>query len=420
MPRILCVNNYHYLRGGAESVYFSHMDLMQELGWETACFSMRHPDNLPSPWSEYFVDEIEFGRDYAWHEKATRAAKVIYSHEARRQLARLLADFKPDVAHLHNIYHHLSPSILPLLKQAGVPVVLTAHDLKLACPAYRMLSDGKICESCRGGNLLNVVTKRCIKGSFAASAVIGAEAIFHRILNTWQNNIDRVIVPSLFYRDKLIAWGWPSHQLTYIPNYIDASAFQPDFQAGRYFLYFGRLSAEKGIATLIRANAIAGTTLKIAGTGPFLEEARELAFQSGAQVEFMGHQSGEALRALVRGARAVVLPSEWYENAPMSLLEAYASGKPVIGADIGGIPELIIDAQTGWLFRSGDEQHLAAQLTQVQRLENESIEIMGKRCRSHVQDHFSRGMHATALVALYEEVMAIRSRSKTLQLGGAA
>jgi len=160
MPRLLSINNYHYRRGGSDVVYLDHAALLEEQGWSNGFFSMHHPKNFETSWSKYFVDEIEFGHAYSMGQKLAMASKVIYSMEAQRKLERLLKDFPADVAHLHCIYHHLSPSIIPTLRDAGVPVVMTAHDLKIACPAYKMLNNTGVCEKCKGGNLLNVVKHR--------------------------------------------------------------------------------------------------------------------------------------------------------------------------------------------------------------------------------------------------------------------
>src|SRR5690606_33300417 len=162
MPRLLSVNSYHYRRGGADAVYFDHAELMESLGWENAYFAMHHPQNVESQWSRHFVDEIQLGHDYTLRQKVTKASKVVYSFEARRRLSGLIDEFRPDLAHLHNIYHHQSPSILPVLAQAGIPVVLTAHDLKIACPNNKMLARDGICERCKGHRYWNVIRQRCV------------------------------------------------------------------------------------------------------------------------------------------------------------------------------------------------------------------------------------------------------------------
>lgn len=404
MTRLLSVNSYHYRRGGSDAVYLDHAGLMEELGWENAFFSMHHPKNNPTPWSKYFIDELEFGHAYSAAQKLVMAAKVVYSFEAQRKLRRLLDDFKPDIAHLHCIYHHQSPSILSTLSKAGVPTVMTAHDLKIACPAYKMLNDTGICERCKDGSVLNVIKHRCVRGSLAASAIVAAESGLHRMLNTYQRHLSKVVVPSRFFMEKFVEWGWPREKFAYIPNYVDASRFEPQFVPGGYFLYFGRLAPEKGVGTLLQAAAQAGVALKLAGTGPEDAALRALGAELGGGAEFLGYQGGTALWDLIRGARAVVLPSEWYENAPMSLLECFALGKPAIGARIGGIPEMIEEGVNGWVFESGNVAALADRLRQVAALPDARLEDMGKAAREIVAKRFSRARYVEATLSLYAEL----------------
>ncbi|MHB8848673.1 MAG: glycosyltransferase family 4 protein [Burkholderiales bacterium] len=404
MPKLLSINNYHYRRGGSDVVYLEHAALMEELGWQNAFFSMHHPKNIESEWSQYFVDEIEFGHAYSLAEKVSMVSKVIYSFEAQKKLRRLMQRYQPDIAHLHCIYHHLSPSIIPELAKVGVPVVMTAHDLKIACPAYKMLNDGGICERCKDGSFLNVIKHRCVRGSTGASAVVAVESMLHYRLNTYKKHLSKVVVPSRFFMEKFVEWGWPREKFIHIPNYVDATRFTPAYQPGDYFLFFGRLAPEKGVSTLIRAAQAAGVKLKLAGTGPEQDMLHALALELKAEVEFLGYQSGDALHALIRGARAIVLPSEWYENAPMSILESYAFGKPVIGANIGGIPEMIVEGETGWQFESRNVDELSAVLSQVQTMSDGDIAALGKAARAMVESKFNRAGYVQATLNMYAEL----------------
>lgn len=404
MPSILSINNYHYRRGGSDVVYLDHAALMEEQGWRNGFFSMNHPKNFDTSWSKYFVDEIEFGHAYTLGQKLAMASKVVHSFEAQKKLKRLLGDFPADVAHLHCIYHHLSPSIIPTLRDAGVPVVMTAHDLKIACPAYKMLNDTGVCEKCKDGSLLNVIRHRCIRGSLAASAIVMVESGVQRIFNTYQGKLDRVVVPSRFFMEKFVEWGWRREQFAYIPNYVDSTRFEPSYESGDYFLYFGRLAPEKGVATLMRAAKAAGVNVKIAGTGPIEAELHALQKELAGDVDFLGYRSGADLHALIREARAVVLPSEWYENAPMSVLESFALGTPVVGARIGGIPEMVIEGETGWTFESRNVDELAALLSRVKALPAEQIAQAGRSARNHVTANFNRDGYLQATLALYAEL----------------
>lgn len=393
-------------------MYFEHEALFSSLGWEVAHMAMHHPRNLPSPWDAYFVDELEFGHSYGAWQRLAMAAKVVYSTEARRKLSALLDSFPADLAHVHCIYHHLSPSVLPLLRERGVPVVLTAHDLKIACPAYKMLNRGGVCERCLGGNLLHVVAQRCVRDSLAVSALVAVESAVSRLLGLYRKNVDLVVAPSRFYAAKLAEWGWPADRLRHVPNAVDLSALTPRTTPGDYLLYFGRLAPEKGVDTLIQAAMATRQPLRIAGTGPLEQVLRQQA-ANATSIEFLGHVGGKALWDLVRGARAVVLPSQWYENAPMSLLEAGALGKPVVGADIGGIPELIEAGHTGWTFPSGDAKALADLLSRVHGMTNTQLEVMGKAARHHVATHYTRERYRDAMLAVYEE-LGVGSRGAPL------
>lgn len=404
MPSLLSVNNYHYRRGGADAVFLEHDRMFQGLGWSTAVFSMQHPSNEPSDWSPYFIDELEFGNSYSLTHKLLMASKVIYSLEARHRLTQLLDNFNPDVAHIHNVYHHISPSILPLLRGRGIPIVLTAHDLKLACPAYKMLNTHGICERCKGGNISHVVLNKCVRDSVVTSALVGLESVAHRVTGIYRKNLSAIITPSRFYSRKLQEWGWPEQQLRYIPNYIRSELYEPSETVGTFFLYFGRLAAEKGVATLLLAAHNANVPLRIVGTGPDAARLKSLALSTGGSVEFLGYRSGSELLDIIRSARAIVLPSEWYENAPMSILESYASGKLVLGADIGGIPEMIVSGETGFLFESGNFEQLSLLLTTVANMTNDALLEMGRAARRLVKKRFTPDQYREEMLALYASV----------------
>jgi len=402
---VLSINNYYYRRGGAEVVFLEQNRMLEEAGWRVVPFAMQHPRNLETPWSRHFVEEVEFGRSYSPLEKLRRAAKVVYSHEARRNLGKLLDEVRADVAHLHNVYHHISPSILGLLAERGIPTVMTLHDLKLACPAYKMLAHDGICERCRGGRLINVVRHRCLKGSLLVSGLAYLEATVHGMLGTYTRYVDRFVVPSRFFLEKLSSWGIERARMVHIPNAVDVARFTPRRQAGgRHFLYFGRLAPEKGIATLLRAASAAGVAVKVIGAGPEEANVRALAKLLGAEVEFLGYRTGAALHEAIRSARAVVLPSEWYENAPMSVLEAYALGVPVIGAAIGGIPELVAEPEAGATFPSGDVEALTTVLSRFAGLPDRRIREMGRAARALVEREFASELYRERVLGLYREL----------------
>ncbi|MES9993385.1 MAG: glycosyltransferase family 4 protein [Candidatus Thiodiazotropha sp.] len=402
-PKILSINNYYYRRGGSDAVFIDHDELFSDNNWDTALFAMNHPNNLQTPWSDYFVNELEFGNSYGMYQKLLMASKVVYSFEARKKLNQLLDIFFPDVAHIHCIYHHLSPSILSLLKEKGVPSIMTAHDLKIACPAYKMLNRNGVCEKCKEGNLLNLIKNRCIHNSLAVSSLVAIESTVHKLFGLYKNNLDFIITPSHFFRNKFKQWGWNEKKIAYIPNFIDCDSFLPNYNAGKYFLYFGRLAPEKGIDTLIRAAEESGISLIIAGTGPYEEHLKSLA-EDNNKISFVGYKSGNDLRNLILNARSVVLPSEWYENAPISILESYACGKPVIGANIGGIPEMLQDGDTGLIFESGNVDDLSDKLIQIESASGKSISSLGNNARNFVSNNFTPQRYFNDMIELYKSL----------------
>jgi glycosyltransferase involved in cell wall biosynthesis len=401
MASLLSINNYYYRRGGAEVVFLEQNKIFKQLGWTVTPFSMKHAKNETSEWQHYFADEIEYGMHYGWRNNLKNALKIIYSWEAKNKLQSLIDTVRPDIAHLHNIYHHLSPSILPVLKKNGVPTVMTLHDLKLLCPAYSMLNTQGICEQCKGGHIYNIVLNKCMKQSLPLSTLIFSESLVHRMSNIYQKNIDMFILPSKFYLNKFIEWGWAPNRLIHIPNFVDTDTLQPHYQPGKYFVYFGRLSKEKGVKTLIQAANEANVALKIIGSGPLEEELKILASSLNANVTFLGYQSGKALHDTIRNAKAVVLPSEWYENAPLSVMEAYALGKPVIGANIGGIPELIKEGETGVTFESANVVSLSNALADFNHMTNDAVIAMGEIAREWVENEYTIEKYSKRLQNLY-------------------
>ena len=404
MTNLLSVNNYHYRRGGAEVVFLEQNKIFKKLGWTVTPFSMKHAKNETTKWENHFVNEIEYGADYGWHNKFINAFKIIYSWEAKNKLESLIDTNKPDVAHLHNIYHHLSPSILPVLKKNGVPTVMTLHDLKLICPSYLMINASGVCEKCKGGRIYNVVTNKCMKQSLPLSSLIFSETLVHRLSKIYKKNINMFILPSKFYLNKFIEWGWEADRLIHIPNFVDADLLKPNYQPGKYFVFFGRLSKEKGVKTLIHAAHEANVELKIIGNGPLEGELKILASRLDANVTFLGFRTGAALHQTISNARAVVLPSEWYENAPMSVMESYALGKPVIGANIGGIPEMIKEDETGITFESTNVASLSHSLIQLKNMKDEAVIAMGKTARQWVENEYTADKYSERLQNLYSRL----------------
>ena len=404
MPTQISVTSYYYRRGGAEAVMLDQNELLASRGWDIVPFAMDYEKNFETPYDEYFVEEIDFASDYAPVEKVRKAVKSIYSLEARREIGRLIDKVRPDIVHAHNVYHHLTPAIFGAVKKKGVPMVMTVHDLKIGCPSKLMLAPDGVCERCKGGKTWNAVTTRCQKDSLALSAVVALETTLHNALGSYRNNVDRFILPSHFHTNKLVEWGLPREKTRYLPNAVDVSQLRADYTPGDRFVFVGRLSEEKGLLTFVKAVAEAGSKATIVGTGPQEDELRQTVDATGADVEFAGYQTGDALFDIVRGARALVLPSECYENAPVVLLEAYGVGTPVLGSNLGGIPELIVENETGLLAQAGDVDSFATALKRYDDMSDADVATMGEAGRAFVEANFGREQYLQGLLDIYAEL----------------
>jgi glycosyltransferase involved in cell wall biosynthesis len=361
--RVLLINNYHYLRGGSERAYFDTARILEEHGHQVAFFSTANSRNKATPWSKYFVSDIDLSSDLGPIAKAKAFLRLFANPEANRKLKALIAEFKPDVAHLHNIYHHLSPSIVSVLKSAGVPTVMTLHDYQLIAPNRNLLVNGEVWEGSRPHRFYRCLTDRCIDRSFSKSLAATLESYWHHFFNSY-SAIDLFVSPSVFLMKKFHEYDFKG-KIYYLPNPVFLKdMFSIPTKGAKYILYYGRLSEEKGVLDLLKAYSSLkpDAALHFVGEGPLKEELKRKAKRLGGKVKFFGRLEGENLWNMVGGAEIVVAPSRWYENAPYTVLEPMALGRPVLAADIGGFKELIKDGENGFLFRAGDVDDLAVKL----------------------------------------------------------
>lgn len=342
--KILQVNKYHYPRGGADKYYLELGKALAEAGHELAYFSMHHPQNIESKWSKYFVSRVSFNENI-WRYAYKIPSRVIYSLEAKRKFKKLLTDFQPDIIHLHNIYHQISPSILDVAKKFKIPVVMHVHDYSLICPNHSLFTKGKICTKCLKANYLYCIKQKCVKNSIFASILAALELYLHnKILNIYKKNIKLLITPSIFIKNILLSASWNEDKIKVVNNPFQRSYTSKKYDKKDYFIYCGRLSEEKGIDTIIRAIADnKAINLKIVGSGPIAEKLQELIDRLNLQkqVELLGWQEGEKLETLIAEAKALLIPSRWLENFPLIALESLALGTPIIASKIGGLPEII-------------------------------------------------------------------------------
>ena len=424
--KILLVNKFHYRKGGAETYYLTVGSELERMGHEVAYFSMKHPNNLPCKWDKYFVTQREYN-DVKNPLSAVRdGIALIYSPEAKRNFQALCEEFRPDVVHLNNVHRQITLSILdaPYLKEHHVPVFYTAHDYVTVCPGYLMLDgEGRVCDAClEDGKYRHCIENRCVKGSRAKSALAALEASFNSSHRS-NERIDRVIAPSRFMRSKLIEGGWPEGKVEALQNFADdailarASGVADDVtdRESPYLLFFGRLSAEKGVDVLLRAFDAAAPSLPrdmrliVVGDGPDAAEFRELAvsLDSAPRIEFAGYQTGDALQIYVERASLAIASSRWRENMPYSIVEAFAAGTPVVGTRIGGIPELVTDGVTGFACEPDDVATMAdAMVRGAEAFLDAPVYVrMQESCRAYVRENCSRDKFMDQLVRLYEEAV---------------
>ncbi|MEM9996342.1 MAG: glycosyltransferase family 4 protein [Bacteroidota bacterium] len=397
---MLNVGHHYFVGGGSDRYMLALGALLKSRGHAVVPFATAHERNEPTPWADYFPAGVNPSEP-----RLTDALRFLWSTEARTAMQRVLAEAQSDLAHLHIYYGQLTASILGPLHEARVPVVQSLHEYKLACPVYSFVSNGAVCEACAGQSFWRALPRRCNRGSVMRTAASIAEAYLSR----WAGDVRRVdhfIAVSDFMRRKMEEYGLGAGRITTVHNFVDAKAVEPATDTGSYAFYFGRLERLKGLFTLIEAaGAVPALPLWIAGEGKARSELEaEVQRQGWSHIRFLGFQRGQALEDLIRGARCTVLPAEWYENCPMSILEALAYARPVVGSRIGGIPELIEDGVDGYLFEPGNIEELRAILRGFSSEPEQTVE-MGRAGRAKVKQRFSPDAHYAQIRAVYDQVL---------------
>jgi glycosyltransferase involved in cell wall biosynthesis len=405
--RILHVDKFLRRNGGA-AVYMLDLARRQaEAGHTVEFFSMQDERNLPGTYEGLFPPYVSLEPPPPGVKgRATAAGRMVWSLSAARGMAEVVRRFQPDVVHLHNIYHQLSPSILRPLARAGVAAVMTVHDYKLVCPTYRLLSHGSLCDACVGGKVWEATRRRCQGGSLGASALLTVESGLHRLTRAY-GPVGRFIAPSRFLADQLRRGGVFPDRVRQLNNYVDAAALTPRTGAGAGFVSIGRLSAEKGVDTVIRAiGQLPGSKLTVAGDGPQRAELEALADAvAPGQVRFAGHVSADEVAELNRSARAAVAVARWHENMPLSVLETMGAAVPLVVSGLGGLPELVDDGVDGLVVPHDDPVALATALGALADDPDRS-RAMGAAARTKMLQHFGAEGHLERLFELYAEAGA--------------
>lgn len=400
MLTILNISQNHFVRGGSDRYFFTMAEILQKHGHKVIPFTAANPKNEPSEWDKYFPRAADFEKP-----RPIDLLRFIYSSDAAKSIQSLLKDTDVDIAHFHIYYGKLTASILGHLKDAGIPLIQTLHEYKITCPVYSHLSKDVICEDCEGKHFWRALPKKCNRGSLARTALSVVESYVSRHLGS-VDKFDHFISVSNFLRKKMIQYGVPENKISTVHNFTDVTNFTPNYDEGEYILYFGRVHRSKGIMTLIEAAApLEHVPLYIVGDGEAMPEVKQFIENNGCEhIHLLGFKSGDELKELIQKSICTVLPSEWYENCPMSVLESYAYGKPVIGADIGGIPELIVDGEDGFLVPSAEIEPLREKLQWMGEHKNKAVE-MGRIGRIKMEREFNAEIHYQKICHIYDKFL---------------
>ena len=395
--RVLIVNKFYYNRGGDCIASINLENLLKANGYEVAFFAMNYPENFESEYSQYFASQIDFSGGIA--AKIAAAKRIFGLGDIARDFEKILRDFRPDVVHLNNIHSYLSPIVAKIAKRHHCRVVWTLHDYKLLCPSYSCLRDNASCELCFHKKS-PVLKLRCMKNSLAASALAYLEALrWNR--TTLERYTDAFICPSQFMALKMTSGGFNPDKLKVLCNFVDPVKLEKFRAAGEhtrhdYYCYVGRLSQEKGVATLLEAASQLPYVLRVAGDGPLSEELRSR-FAHCNNIQFLGRLDASEVSRLLSEARFSVIPSEWYENNPLGVIESLCAGTPVVGARNGGIPELI-SSSSGIVFTPKDVVKLQKAIEQAFGTEWNNNAI-----QADAITRFSPEQHLAALISIYQQ-----------------
>lgn len=401
--KVLMVNKFHYLKGGSEKYYFELAELLREHGHEVAFFSMKDEKNIKTDCKEYFVEPIDLNTG-----SKLKALDVIYSKENKKKMEEALDEFKPDIVHLNNFQRQLSASIIDPIKSRNIPIVFTAHDVQAICPAITMMDNDKnICEECMKGKYLNCIKKKCNKGSTLKSIVGALEGYYYRIKNIYTKKIDFIITPSEFYREKMIEDGIPENKIKALHNFVELKDYDLEVSDEEYALYFGRLSKEKGILNLINAfTKLKEGKLYIAGEGPEKETIEKIIKENNLEnrIKLLGFLNADQMKDTIRKCKFVIVPSIWYENCPYSVMETLAIGKPVIGANIGGIPELVKNEQSGLTYKYDDIDELANKMETLFN-NKELVTEYGVNAKKQANELYGKDIYYKNIMSIYEKLV---------------
>lgn len=384
---ILQINKFYFQKGGAERYYFDMSKLLEKNKHTIIPFSVKDEQNKKTKYSKYFISSIRTKPSFNIWQNFRTVFRFWWSIEAQKKLKQLLQNEKIDIAHIHNIYHQMSPSILPVLKKHKIPIIMTVHDYALISSNYNLYKT---------------------KTNFVQNFICAIERfLHHKVLNVYRKNIDLYIAPSKFVKNKLIKAGFDEDKIRVVGHFINpsvsrsAQATSPSKGEDKYILYFGRLSEEKGIQVLIEAmKKLSDVKLKIAGQGyfkPNLEsQVLELKLKN---IEFLGFKNKKELQELILNSQFIVMPSLAPETFGLSALEAMALGKVVLASNIGALPEII---NKEFLVKPGDAKKLAEKIAILTK-DEKYVNIKGQENRQRVEQLYDQKGHYKQILGIYNQ-----------------
>jgi glycosyltransferase involved in cell wall biosynthesis len=397
--KILLVHNSYQQHGGEDVVFQQEKELLQGGGHEVITYEKNNQDALQE----------------ANHSKVLLGARTIWAVSSRKEFRSILRQHKPDIVHVHNTFVMISPSIYSACKEEGVPVVQTLHNYRLICPAATLFRDGRICEECVGGGIWRGVLHGCYRDSRAATATVALMLTTHRLLGTWEQLIDHYIALTEFARQKFVAAGLPEEKISVKPNFVPSDPGERS-TLGRFALFVGSLSDAKGVWALLHAwqtNRLS-IPLRIVGDGPLKEELVNFAQRNQlVNVSFTGQLPHSRVLSLMKKARCLIFPSEWYEPFGLTLLEAFACGLPVISSGIESLRELVRPEDTGLVFTAGNSQDLADKVHWAWDHPAE-MRAIGKNARAEYRLKYTAEQNYTSLMNIYERTLHTRSMAHQL------
>ena len=403
--KILEINKFYYKESGVTSFLFDLIDLFKKHGHKIIIFSMKNKRNQKSEYTKYFVENLDMSEPSFSFRKLFR---LFYSLQARKRVKKIIIQEKPDIVHIHNIYHHISPSILGVIKKFNIPIVMSVHDYKLICPNYMLFTKNMPCIRCKKYKYYNAVFNKCMKNSLGGSLAVCLEMYFHKLFRFYERYVDKFIVPSEFVKNMLINFGQDSKKIIVLPHYNSQKIIKNNSNnLGDYLLFFGRLSTEKGIDKLI--NALYNTGLKnrlhIVGKGPIKNKLQDLVKEKGMQeqVSFLGMLEKQQLIRQIAGARLVVVPSRSYETFGLTVMESQINSKVVLASNVGAMKERIEHSENGFLFDYKKPNDFENKLKEIVNNDN-ILEKVGQQARETILKNYDEEEYYLKIKKIFKDL----------------